>query len=301
MELGDGIEDQADVDARRQQEILEQRKKEMEKRSQVIQRGLPRPTEVNLNILRPVDVNIRNVRPAKDSGLTDHQIAEELIKREMLTMMQYDAVQNPTITNSKKANSLISGAQNYLDHHPYEDFGKDELGIARDLISEEMEIVKKGMAHGELSIEAYTTVWEECSLQILFVENQKKFTRANLAAKKEKIDAAERKLEENRRHMTGEAKQAAKMEKKLKILTGGYQTRAQVLAKQLHDICEQNEQAQLELSTFKFLQSQEEVALSRRINGLTEDVNRQIEREKCLQMKYAELQEQLPQEMTIDN
>ncbi|XP_015122369.1 cell division cycle 5-like protein [Diachasma alloeum] len=290
-----GVEDQADVDARKQQELLEQRAREIAKRSQVIQRGLPRPTEVNLNILKPVDVSLKNLKPAKDSGLTDQQIAEELIKREMLTMLQYDAVQNPTIANSKRGNALVSLAQNYLDQHPYEDFEKDDLEGARSLISDEMEVVKKGMGHGELSLEAYTTVWEECSSQILFLEGQKKFTRANVASKKEKIEAAERILEENRGHMTGAAKHAAKKEKKLKIMTGGYQTRDQVLTKQLHDTYEQIEQEQLQLSTFKFLEKQEKVALERRQNALTEDVNRQIERERSLQQRYAELMEQLQQ------
>ncbi len=43
----------------------------------------------------------------------------------------------------------------------------------------------------------------------------------------------EKRLEMNRQHMTREAKRAAKVEKKLKILTGGYQSRAAGLIKQL--------------------------------------------------------------------
>lgn len=56
---------------------------------------------------------------------------------------------------------------------------------------------------------------------------------------------------------------------------------------------EQVEQAQLELSTFKFLQAQEEAAVPKRLDALIEDVNRQKEREHALQIRYAELQEQL--------
>lgn len=91
------------------------------------------------------------------------------------------------------------------------------------MIEDEKLVVKEGMAHGELSLEAYTTVWEECLSQILYLDSQKRYTRATLASKKDRIEAAERQLEENRIHMTGEAKKAAKMEKKLKILTAGYQ------------------------------------------------------------------------------
>ncbi|XP_078036598.1 cell division cycle protein 21 [Augochlora pura] len=275
------VEDQADIDARQQQELMEQRKKELARRSQVIQRDLPRPVDVNMNILRPF----------MDTSLTDLQRAEELIKREMITMMQYDSLQNPLQQNRKGGSSSV--AQAYLEQHPYINFDEDELTAAKLLLIEEMSVVKDGMAHGELSLDSYTTVWEECLSQILYLETQKRYTRATLASKKDRVEACERKLEENRMHMTGEAKRAARMEKKLKVLTGGYQTRAQVLTKQLHDLWEQIEQAHLELSTFKFLQTQEEAAVPRRVNALMEDVNRQTERERVLQARYAQLQDQL--------
>jgi pre-mRNA-splicing factor CDC5/CEF1 len=68
-----------------------------------------------------------------------------------------------------------------------------------------------------------------------------------------------------------------------------------VLTKQLHDLWEQIEQAHVDQSTFKFLQTQEEAAIRRRINALMEDVNRQTERERSLQMRFAQLQDQLQQ------
>ncbi|XP_076655110.1 cell division cycle 5-like protein [Halictus rubicundus] len=275
------VEDQADIDARQQQELMEQRKRELSRRSQVIQRDLPRPIDVNMNILRPF----------VDTSLTDLQRAEELIKREMITMMQYDSLQNPFQQNRKGASSSV--AQAYLEQHPYINFEEEELTSAKKLLIDEMSVVKEGMAHGELSLDSYTTVWEECLSQILYLETQKRYTRATLASKKDRVEACERKLEENRMHMTGEAKRAARMEKKLKVLTGGYQTRAQVLTKQLHDLWEQIEQAHLELSTFTFLQTQEEAAVPRRVNALMEDVNRQRERERVLQVRYAQLQDQL--------
>lgn len=276
------IEDQADIDARKHEEYLQQQKKELEKRSKVVQRNLPRPSEVNTDIFR-------------DSGsLTDLQKAEELIKKEMIGIMQYDAVLNPVQqNNTKRGQAILSQAQKYIEDHPYEDYDKEELDNAGKMIADEMQVVKEGMAHGELSIDAYTTVWEECLGQILYLEPQKRYTRATLAIKKDRIEAYKRKLEENRNHMVREAKRAAKMENKLKILTGGYQTRAQVLTKQLNDLWEQVEQSQLELSTFKFLQSQEDAALTRRVGCLTEDVNRQVEREKSLQMRFAKLQGEL--------
>lgn len=86
-----------------------------------------------------------------------------------------------------------------------------------------MEIVKQGMGHGELSLESYTQVWEECLDQVLFLPGQNRYTRANLASKKDRLESLEKRLEQNRAHMTKQAKKATKLEKKLKIITGGYQ------------------------------------------------------------------------------
>lgn len=147
--------------------------------------------------------------------------ADELIKREMLTMLNYDNMKNPVISNSKKAVSLMSQYQSYLDQQPYTEY--ENIEEAKQLLEKEMDIVREGMAHGDISLENYTTIWEDFLSQILYLEPQKRYTRASLASKKDRIEASERRLEQNRIHMTGEAKRAAKMEKKLKILTGGYQ------------------------------------------------------------------------------
>lgn len=128
--------------------------RELSRRSQVIQRDLPRPIDVNLNILRP----------ASDS-LSDLQRAEELIKREMITMLQYDTLNNPVALN-KRSNNILSQAQSYLNSHPYKNYEKDDLDDAKKLIENEMNIVRKGMDHGDISLEAYCTVWEECLSQV---------------------------------------------------------------------------------------------------------------------------------------
>ena len=56
-----------------------------------------------------------------------------------------------------------------------------------------------------------------------YLPGQGRYIRANLATKRERLDAVEKKLEQNRNHMTREAKKAAKLEKKLKVHLGGYQ------------------------------------------------------------------------------
>lgn len=214
------IEDQTDVDARVVADAKAAKALELARRSQVIQQGLPRPLDINTTILRP---------PVDMVGLTDLQKAEELIKQEMITMLHYDSlmdpVQPPANTPAKKLTSLQQ-IQAYLDQNPYDDFEDDELNEAKEMLKDEMHIVKSGMAHGDLSLENYSHVWQECLSQVLYLPSQNRYTRANLASKKDRFESAERRLEQNRKHMAREAKRCGKIEKKLKILTGGYQVSA---------------------------------------------------------------------------
>lgn len=58
-----------------------------------------------------------------------------------------------------------------------------------------MELVKERMGHGDLSLEAYSQVWDQCYAQVLFIPSQNRFTRASLASKKERIESLEKRLE----------------------------------------------------------------------------------------------------------
>lgn len=286
MDVEQMVPDQADVDEKRKRNKLAQEAKELSLRSQVIQRDLPRPLEINTTVLRPSN---------EMHGLTDLQKAEELVKQEMVKMLNYDALRNP-IQQSQPASvkrPMLSQYQAYLEQHPYETIDEVELDEARKMLAAEMGVVKHGMAHGDLSLESYTQVWQECLSQVLYLPSQNRYTRANLASKKDRIESAEKRLEINRKHMAKEAKRCGKIEKKLKILTAGYQARAQALVKQFQDTNEQIEQNSLALSTFKFLAAQEDLAIPKRLESLTEDVMRQTEREKSLQNRYAQLTEEL--------
>ncbi|XP_005097398.1 cell division cycle 5-like protein [Aplysia californica] len=286
------VEDQADIDERADSERERLRQEELKLRSQAVQRELPRPFDVNTNIMRPSGPN--------DQPLTELQKAEELIKQEVLIMLHHDAVFCPTDSQlgaggvkgqaPQKAAANQAAHLAYLDKNPYTEVDQDDMEKAREMLQKEMLVVKEGMGHGELSQEAFAQVWEECYSQVLFLPGQNRYTRANLASKKERIESLEKRLENNRNHMTKDAKNAAKLEKKLKILLGGYQSRAQGLVKQLQEVTEQMEHTSVELSTFEHLRQHEIGAIPKRLESLTEDVQRQTERERELQKRFGELQ-----------
>lgn len=293
----DHVEDQSEIDAQKEQERLFKLEAEQKLLSQVLQRGLPRPQEVNASVLRP---------PQTEPPLTELQRAEELIKQEMLVMQHHDALHKPPTPTSgaRKGAGGLEEAQHiaYLEKHPYEKYTPEDLEAAKRTLEAEMEVVRKGMSHGDLSLEAYCQVWDECLAQVLFLPSQNRYTRANLASKKDRIESLDKRLEQNRLYMTREAKKAAKIEKKLRVLLGGYQSRGQALIKQIQELVEQIEQTHLELKTFQALQEHEALAIPKRVEALTEDVNRQVEREKSLQKRYRELvqQKELLQEALLD-
>lgn len=251
------VEDQADIDAKRLEAEKERQRKEMLLRSQVIQRELPRPLEINSSVLRPA---------SEMQGLNDLQKAEEMIKQEMIAMLHYDALNDPVVIAGVTAPPQKKQLHvNFLENHRYDDVSVAEREAAGKLLKQEMHVVKAGMAHGDLSLESYSQVWQECLSQVLYLPSQNRYTRANLASKKDRIESFEKRLEQNRKHMAKEAKKCSKFEKKLKTLLGGYQARAHSLIKQLQDTYEQIEQNYLSLSTFKFLETMETAAIPKRL------------------------------------
>nr|CDS20428.1 cell division cycle 5 protein [Echinococcus granulosus] len=272
------VADQAEVD----REAAEARKAAADaawaKRSRALQRGLPRPTFVNNAVLRPPPST-----PAEEISLTDQQKAEELIKKEMLTMLHYDSLHNPPFTlladlSRNTDGKLLSAVAQ-----------KKRLQQAAAAIEAETAVVRGAMGHGEVSGEAYARVWEECLAQVLHLPQHHRFTRANLVPKAERVSAAERRLEMLRGLMAEEAKKAARQEKRLSILLGGYQSRAQTLIKAIQESVEQIEQSQIELTSLEHLRQQEIGAIVRRTEMLKVDVERQRSRETQLQKTYAQM------------
>jgi len=83
-------------------------------------------------------------------------------------MLHYDSVFSPTQEQLASKRHVVSQAQHlaYLEQHPYQSYSHTEIEGAKQLLEQEMSVVKQGMGHGELSLEAYTQVWEECLHQV---------------------------------------------------------------------------------------------------------------------------------------
>eukprot|EP00117_Sycon_ciliatum_P007989 scpid36283/ scgid10888/ Cell division cycle 5-like protein; Pombe cdc5-related protein len=278
----DYVEDAAEVDERALAKRRAEEEAERRLWSQAVQRDLPRPSGVNTSILRPPELQLNEL-----------QQAEELIKREYLITLRHDSVHHPVPVKDKAKATAIANARKEnelaLTANPLQPVSEEDLKKARELLKEEESLVRQSMGHGELTLDTYTQVWEECYKQVLYIPGQNRYTRASLASKKERLEALEKRLESNRQAMQRQAKAASKLEKKLKVLAGGYQSRTQGILKQMSETQDQVEATLIELKTFEALRMQELQAIPKRLGTLKEEVTQQREREMDLQRRYGDL------------
>ncbi|KAI6645934.1 Cell division cycle 5-like protein [Oopsacas minuta] len=289
------VEDQAELDDRMEAMRVQELQDLMARQSQSLQRELPRPLSVNKSILRG--------QIHADQRYKELYEAEELLKLEMLKMVSYDLVNFPSDVMTRQQKSCLAELGIELEEKPLEDFDPDEILDAARLIREEEHVVREAMEHGDISQEGYIDVWEDCFKQVLYLPSQNKYTRASMAYSKDKVESLERRLLDNRSIMTKEAKNAAKIEKKVKVLLKGYEIRSSNQIRQLEDLNEQISSSYRELSTFHGLRTLEEAALPHRREKLSLEVEKQRNRHRELQNKYSDIlleREQLAAELNTN-
>lgn len=300
--------DQEAIDARVQEDMEETLEKErlreeaerqakLEKRHQPIKRDLPRPSIINESVLRPADTDF--------NSLDQLGYAEELIKQEMIKMMHYDALYYPSdnqIPADSKARTKRKGIvgpethQAYLRHMPYEDISVDEYKAAKDLIEMESERLKAVSDHGEFD---YQHITDECRQQLLFLPKNQRWTRTSLASRRDRLDSCQTRLETNKNIMTKQAKLAAKHEKKLKVLTAGYQSRNNNLTKELEQI------GKVLIDTYRDSETFTRMSKTEKMNGEARAVkqkllfDKQVKRHNELQSEFDTLSHDIKSMMAL--
>lgn len=84
-----------------------------------------------------LQVNESVLRPASMEPLSDLQLAEELIKQEMITMLHYDCLHHPTNNAASQLQRIKNRGPTptsnsashvaYLEAHPYKQFSTEEM------------------------------------------------------------------------------------------------------------------------------------------------------------------------------
>lgn len=261
-EAGSMIEDAADRAAKMKAVQAAEERKALARRTQVIQRRLP----------RPVELDEQSFRQSLDSvGNKVHDDIEKQIMDEMVRLLLHDAVSYP-IPGGK----VPGGGRSDL-----EQIDDGAVAAAKQMVHQEManccgfpgtnpEQIKRVAVLAEE--ELFERTWEKHSKEYAFDTQTRKWTKAADLSEQQKISGLKYMIDEGRTNMIKDATACNKAEKKLAKLIGGYQVRSKALSERLLSKVSQLDRYIIELASFERLEANEEGAAQRRLEKLEEEV-----------------------------
>ncbi|PMD36210.1 hypothetical protein L207DRAFT_587228 [Hyaloscypha variabilis F] len=252
-------EEDAEIRDRRNRQIREaQEQADFKRRTQVMQRGLPRSSAMDVDAMLKIAAAIKD--PIKAA-----------IAREAALLEANDALRYP-----------VPGAKIRGVSSPLDAFDDDALAQARLEITREVpaELAEKGSI-------LFQKAWEDAKSSSLL---------PGLSGYEDEVDEHEMLIEafDNiQDSILATAEKGTKMEKKLTLHLGGYQNRAKILRQKIAEASEALTKATISLDSFRTLQISEEAAISRRLEGLRSEVEFVSRREREAQDLYRARKEEL--------
>jgi len=248
-------EDQEEIDRRDREAREAAAAAEFKRQSQVYQRSLPRPRDLDVGALMYQAKHVEDPIRA-------------MIAQETALLMANDARRFPL------ASSKVNGPVVPIETVEDEWFEKARAELASELKQEEQDRFLFSMntqRQGNAAAKDLPTM----------------FTRSTPATRyAAAFDSVQKSI------MTS-AEEGSKLEKKLNLHLGGYQARAKTLKAKITAAHDKVEEMRKELNAFQTLQISEEGALDRRLEGLREEVNLIGKRERGAQEEFREVKEML--------
>ncbi|KAF4348114.1 hypothetical protein G4B88_005838 [Cannabis sativa] len=264
----------------------------LRKRSKVLQRELPRPPAASLELIKN---SLMRADGDKSSFVPPTVIeqADEMIRRELLTLLEHDNAKYPLnekVNKEKKKGAKRSANGSVAPIPEIEDFEEYELKEADNFIKEEAGYLRLAMGHEGESLDQFVDAHNTCLNDLMYFPTRNAYGLSSVAGNMEKLAALQNEYENVRKNVEDDIKKATNLEKKTKILTDGYELRAKKsLWPQIEETFKQMDTAAKELECFQALQKQEQLAASHRINNIWEEVKKQKELERTLQKRYGDL------------
>ncbi|KAL4073836.1 pre-mRNA splicing factor component-domain-containing protein [Scleroderma yunnanense] len=277
-------EDAAERDVRLKRMREEEERKALARRSQVVQRGLPRPARVDVEQLM-YNFNL---------GEEDDELADtrKLVNAEIASLMSHDSIAHP-IPGTNRPGSSISSYVLPPD---------EDLALAKSMIHLELATsigfpaateaqVKEGLQTLSKNEEVDEAIsWAHDRQQLTLNPHTKIWADPESLSLEDRISGYTALLDDCREQMSKEASKAAKLEKKLGITLGGYQERSKKLAERLTGAFDELVKMKLDYESFSRLATNEAASGPRRVETLKEEVEVLAQRERLLQERYAELE-----------
>jgi len=249
------------------------------RRTQVLQRALPRPSVVDIDAL------MKSAFEVSDPG-------EGAIAKEMALLIANDALKYP-ISKTK-----VQGAS-----RPLQSFDDEALSNARLEIAMEMQ-----SAGAEKDQEIFDSAWSELHESSSVLPGLASYEDDEVSTRQVLTEAFDvrsfpsqpshhkhiTKTPQNiQNSITADAEKGNKLEKKLALHYGGYQQRAKTLRLKITEAAEALDKERVSLDTFRTLQVAERAALPGRLEALGEEVRFVRGRERDAQEVYRLRREEL--------
>lgn len=266
-------EDAADRDARLAARKQAEEKVRLARRSQAVQKGLPRPASIDVSALMA----------AVPEGTDPESIVEAMIEKEMIKLVQHDAVMYP-VSSSTSITRKVPKLENLSD---------DSLANARALVRSELDSM---LPHDENTgavivpdINSFDKAWQEAHEETVFAPSRGLFLPADQITDTDKVANHRTEYDACKSKMISEAQRAAKIEKKLGLVLGGYQNRSTGLSEKFINKFAELNALSIEVDSFKDLSITESETAPARIKALEKEVTFLVDKETALQKRYAEL------------
>ena len=283
-------EDAAERDARIRRRREEEERAALARRSQVLQRGLPRPPNVDLERL----LEDLSLVPTTES---EQQSVQQLVDLELARLMQHDALVNPL-----PGTAHPGGTPSNYEPPPDAYVAEAKVAIHRELAGAlgfpEAPEEQVRDAVRALSIDDAAAAVDEQASWVHLRASLLPDTASGAWVPSERLDADTRAagykvvMEERKTAVGREAARAAKVEKKLGVVLGGYTTRAGELGKRLGSAGAAILEMTFEFESFSRLHATESAMGPGRVAALREEVEKLEARERALQNLYAELEKE---------
>ncbi|KAL8730702.1 MAG: hypothetical protein Q9166_003894 [cf. Caloplaca sp. 2 TL-2023] len=253
-------EDAAERDRRNQALREAAERAEFKRRTQVLQRNLPRPSNVDIDALLKTASNV-----------TDP--IENAIARETALLVANDARKYPA------PGSNVIGSSKRLDS-----FDDDALDRARVEIA--LEMPSDGREERD---EEFVKLWSKIHESPSGLPGLNSYGDDEVDEHQVMTEA----FDKIQSSIMADAEKGNKLEKKLGLHNGGYQQRAKMLRQKIVEASEALEKEKISLDTFQTLQIAEEAALPRRLEALREEYMFVQKREREAQELYRSRTEEL--------
>ncbi|KAF1996848.1 hypothetical protein P154DRAFT_525278 [Amniculicola lignicola CBS 123094] len=253
-------EDAADVDRKRKELALARERAEFNRQTQVVQKFLPRPSMVDIDAMMKRTLDISDP-------------VEREVETEMALLIANDV--------QKFGSGRVSGTM-----RPVQKFEEEALNRAR------MEIALEVAVASEKEKKAFQaefgTAWTS-------LHGSSKLPGLD-GYEEDEIDEHQLMLEaftNTQDKLTETALEANKIEKKLGLHLGGYQKRSALLRQKMLEASNALEKAKVELDVARTAQNAEQIAISRRMQSLRDEVTFVTRREREMQELYRARKEEL--------